>query len=40
MKSNNSLIMYFGLWGAIIVTIIMRFVNNMIYTRVMYNSVK
>lgn len=32
--------MYFGIWGAIIVAIVMRFVNNMIYTRVMYNSVK
>ena len=40
MKNNNSLIMYFGLWGAIIVAALMRFVNNAIYTKEMYNSVK
>ncbi len=32
--------MYFGLWGAIIVAVLMRFVNNAIYTKEMYNSVK
>ncbi len=43
MKNNNFLIMYFGLFfrgGAIIVAVLMRFVNNAIYTREMYNSVK
>lgn len=32
--------MYFGIWGAITVAIVMRFVNNLVYTKVMYNSKK
>lgn len=32
--------MYFGVWGAILVAILMRFVNNLVYTGVMYRNGK
>lgn len=32
--------MYYGVYGAIIVAIIMRFINNLVYTKEMYRSAK